>query len=65
MQRSEMDGTNNEEQFYQMQQQNQMQLLGMLQQTGSQIIRYDDVYYPRTDKRAIRGNQYTYEGNAY
>ena len=27
--------------------------------------RYDDIYHPRTDKRVIRGNQYTFQGNAY
>lgn len=37
----------------------------MVQEMGPQAIRYDDVYYPRTDKRAIKGNQYTYEGNQF
>ena len=23
-------------------------------------VKYEDIYYPRTDKRMIRGNQYTY-----
>jgi len=27
--------------------------------------RYDDIYHPRTDKRVIKGNQYTYSGNEY
>ena len=27
--------------------------------------RYDDIYHPRTDKRVIKGNQYTYKGNNY
>ena len=27
--------------------------------------RYDDIYHPRTDKRVIKGNQYTYQGNDY
>ena len=27
--------------------------------------RYDDIYYPRTDKRMIKGNQYTYQGNKF
>eukprot|EP00347_Sterkiella_histriomuscorum_P007648 403348111 len=27
--------------------------------------RYDDVFYPRTDKRMIKGNQYAYEGNEF
>jgi len=35
------------------------------EQMGARAVRYDDVYYPRTDKRAIQGNQYTYEGNTY
>jgi hypothetical protein len=42
-----------------------------------QVPRYDDIYYPRTDKRmisntqlsltllSIGGNQYTYVGNKY
>jgi len=29
------------------------------------VVRYDEVYYPRTDKRMIKGNQYTYEGNKF
>jgi len=33
--------------------------------TGPQAVRYDEVYYPRTDKRSIKGNQYTYKGNEY
>lgn len=39
----------------------------MLDETmnGPQAVRYDEVYYPRTDKRSIRGNQYTYEGNKF
>ena len=53
MENSQMQDTQNEQAFYESQQHQQAQLLGMLQQTGSQIIRYDDVYYPRTDKRAI------------
>lgn len=32
-----------------------------LQNTTS--TRYDDIYHPRTDKRVITGNQYTYQGN--
>lgn len=41
--------------------------LGMLDETmnGPQAVRYDEVYYPRTDKRSIKGNQYTYQGNDY
>jgi len=35
------------------------------QMSGPQAVRYDDVYYPRTDKRAIKGNQYTYQGNKH
>merc|ERR1711988_1834290 len=27
--------------------------------------RYDDIYHPRTDKRFIQGNQYTYQGNTF
>lgn len=39
----------------------------MLDETmnGPQAVRYDEVYYPRTDKRSIKGNQYTYKGNEY
>eukprot|EP00350_Pseudokeronopsis_sp_OXSARD2_P013532 CAMPEP_0170549886 /NCGR_PEP_ID=MMETSP0211-20121228/7996_1 /TAXON_ID=311385 /ORGANISM="Pseudokeronopsis sp., Strain OXSARD2" /LENGTH=134 /DNA_ID=CAMNT_0010856137 /DNA_START=164 /DNA_END=568 /DNA_ORIENTATION=- len=29
------------------------------------IVRYDEVYYPRTDKRMIKGNQYAFEGNKF
>lgn len=43
-----------------------MQLM-MLDETmnGPQAVRYDEVYYPRTDKRSIKGNQYTYKGNEF
>ena len=54
----------------------------MLDETmnGPQAVRYDEVYYPRTDERSIskydhlfvnetvlfvEGNQYTYQGNDY
>jgi len=41
--------------------QQQMQMMMMQSEMGGpQPIRYDEVYYPRTDKRAIQGNQYTY-----
>jgi len=43
-----------------------MQLMMLEEQmSGPQAVRYDDVYYPRTDKRAIKGNQYTYQGNKH
>ena len=52
-------GSEGEEQF-EMEQQNemyentQMQLMMLEEQmSGPQAVRYDDVYYPRTDKRAI------------
>lgn len=43
-----------------------MQLV-MLDETmnGPQAVRYDEVYYPRTDKRSIKGNQYTFKGNEF
>jgi len=45
----------------------EMQRTQMLiaQEMHPQAIRYDEIYYPRTDKRAIKGNQYTYEGNEH
>merc|ERR1712228_115628 len=64
-------GSEGEEQYQldqeaEMYEQQQMQL-AMLedQMSGPQAVRYDDVYYPRTDKRAIKGNQYTYQGNKH
>lgn len=41
----------------------QMQLIQ--DQVEPQVVRYDEIYYPRTDKRAIKGNQYTFQGNKY
>lgn len=32
----------------------------VMEQMGSQAVRYDDVYFPRTDKRAIRKSHSTY-----
>lgn len=64
------DGLDNQQYMDPMQQelvqQQQMQLM-MLDETmnGPQAVRYDEVYYPRTDKRSIQGNQYTYKGNQY
>lgn len=47
--------------------QQQTMQLHMLDETmnGPQAVRYDEVYYPRTDKRSIKGNQYTYQGNNF
>ena len=42
------------EQQNEMYEQQQMQLMMLEEQmSGPQAVRYDDVYYPRTDKRAI------------